>query len=99
MVTTTTIDIPQRGIRLDPATCAPLLKPMPRRELRCAAIIGASDEKSVAGLAVEMGLTLHTTRMYLKSIAEKIPGTLPPVARIRVWARGAPLSVLTSEAP
>ena len=65
---------------------------MPRRELRVAA--ASRHCTSVPSLAKRLGLTPHTTRFYVHTIARKIPGDLPAFTRLKVWARGATLTVL-----
>lgn len=88
--------IPPSGIAyrtpLDPHGCAPLLQPMPRRELRVAK--ACADFDSVEEVAQALGLTFHTTRLYVHEMSRKIPGTLPAFTRVKVWARGATLTVL-----
>lgn len=65
---------------------------MPRRELRIAAACAALD--SVEEVADALGLSFHTTRGYIHAMSFKIPGTLPAFTKVKVWARGATLTVL-----
>lgn len=70
----------------------PTLKPLTTMEL----IIAADLSRGVRPkrIAQVHGLTLSTTREYIKQAAAKIPGTLPAASRLVVWYRGAEPGVL-----
>lgn len=79
----------------DLTRCAAPLSPVPRRELRLAAVLAASSVQGIDAAAPLMGISRETARMYLKSLAPKLPGDIPSdFARVRVWARGASLAIL-----
>jgi len=65
---------------------------MPRRELRVAK--ACADLDSVEAVAKALGLSFHTTRGYIHEMSRKVPGTLPACIKIKLWAKGAPLSLL-----
>lgn len=74
--------------------CVPPLQPLARRELRFAHALATTTQPTVRDALPELGLTKDSARAYIKLIARKLPGDLPALAKIKVWARGGSLHVL-----
>ena len=53
--------------------------------------------KTADEIAERMGIKATTARFHIRSIASKIPGSLPAKGRIVTWWRGASLAVLSGE--
>lgn len=70
----------------------PTRKPLTTMELIVAADLSRGLKPK--RIAQVHGLTLYTTREYIKQAAAKIPGTLPAASRIIVWYRGGESGVL-----
>lgn len=86
--------IPPRRRRLT-VPRAPLIQPLSCREERIVELVAAGLR--VREIARQLARRESTVIRHVTNAAAKIPGDLPPRARIMAWWRGASLFVLAGE--
>lgn len=73
-------------------TRAPLSQPLtPTQQLVAELVVSG---KTAEQIAERLGIKPVTARFHVRSIAAKIPGSLPARSRIVTWWRGATMHVL-----
>lgn len=69
-----------------PLRC-PLRKPFSPTQARIVELV--ADGWTRVEIAQHLRISRQTVKKHTELASERIPGTLPPVARITMWARGA----------
>lgn len=62
------------------------------RERAVASMLATGHQPAV--IARRLSIAERTVRSHVHNLAARIPGDLPPIARVIVWWRGAPHEVL-----
>ena len=83
--------VPEYALAPDDQRVPPLRR-LTRTELELAGIVSLTGNLRVAAIAA--GVTHGYARHAVQQIARKLPGTLPALARVMVWARGGDMVAL-----
>lgn len=71
------------------------IEPFTHMQGMCVALL--VHDKDFSEIAKHLLISPLTVKDHIEKAAAKIPGDLPPMLKILVWARGATLDVLTGD--